>query len=401
MRLMHHPPGRPPPRGCSAYAELSPTTTTIAFVADRLAAEAAITSRDLRDLYVATALHEAAHCLPLVASDHEARQRQSVDAGMPWDEDHGQRFLRVAAHLIHRAAQRGVHVDLADAMAGIGYGLSPASQYVAALAAECERMKFLLFSEIQSAPPPATFARLWQSDVRFWSSVISRSSERMNVFEELEACERERTAAYTKLVGRMAAGHVPAVKEVAEILSAAGKDAAALEADVATTRRRIHLRQEFGKVASLEAKQADLIRQIEVMNKKHEDAVAQHQAAVHPLSHEVGRLTHEILACKGLERELATVGGCPIIREQMAANRRHCEALRDNRKACQSHVHDMKARFAESKHRNTIFPGAYEADQAAHAAAVDRSERALVDVEQQIADAAANGDRLYQELLLS
>jgi hypothetical protein len=83
-----------------------------------------------------------------------------------WPGYHGDRFVRAAAHVFHRAARFGIDdEEFAYSFAGDRYGLSPASAYAQALADEVQAHSGEPISLILESPPPEAFQQLWRADV--------------------------------------------------------------------------------------------------------------------------------------------------------------------------------------------------------------------------------------------
>jgi hypothetical protein len=78
---------------------------------------------------------------------------------------HGDRFLRAALHLCHRAELTGAWVPTAQVCGGWRYRLSPARAYRAALGDEPRRLTGAAIRDVLDSPAPGPFARLWAADL--------------------------------------------------------------------------------------------------------------------------------------------------------------------------------------------------------------------------------------------
>lgn len=132
-------------------------------------------------------IHELAHILerPLMVRDRsEATPEriqfeslvlaEAVSTPAPRSEAvvlihaHGDRFIRTALHLCHRADRHGTKISAFDVCAGPAYGLSDAA-YNTALGGEPARCRDMPMRTILNRPAPFNFDRLWQSDFETWS----------------------------------------------------------------------------------------------------------------------------------------------------------------------------------------------------------------------------------------
>jgi len=144
---------------------------------------------DLETYFLATVLHELAHVLERPALYRERPDAEparlmfealllaQVVAEPPSPEDaraslphHGERFLRTALHLRHRAEAAGVCIGPALVCPNRQYGLSHANVYRAALGAEPIRLADARIRDVLASPPPAEFSRLWADDLAHWLS---------------------------------------------------------------------------------------------------------------------------------------------------------------------------------------------------------------------------------------
>jgi len=139
-----------------------------------------------RRIFNRVIVHELAHAVPVVspledpepteadcirqlASFREWASTPEPEPGeMPWDGDHGDRFIRRALHLYERTCLAGFDVVGAGLCAGWQYGLSDPRKYFEALGDEPERMREATFAEIEATDPPAAFAELFAADVAAW-----------------------------------------------------------------------------------------------------------------------------------------------------------------------------------------------------------------------------------------
>jgi len=144
---------------------------------------------DLETYFLATVLHELAHVF-----ERPALYRERPDAGParlmfealllaqivaepPSSEEgraslphHGQRFIRAALHLRHRAEASGVCIAAAPICPNRDYGLSHANAYYAALGDEPVRLADARIRDVLASPPPEEFSRLWADDLAHWLS---------------------------------------------------------------------------------------------------------------------------------------------------------------------------------------------------------------------------------------
>jgi len=100
-------------------------------------------------------------------------QQVNSNGARPSHDGHGKEFIRIALHLYHRTVALGHDIAASQICAGRTYGLSRATEYLAALGDEPERMAQASFREILSAPYPEAFSRLWAADVAHRQSLVS------------------------------------------------------------------------------------------------------------------------------------------------------------------------------------------------------------------------------------
>ncbi len=139
---------------------------------------------DIELAVTATVLHELAHILERPRLYHE---RQNVEPARLLFESivmasyvqdplpatalnesqlqHGDRFIRIALHLCHRAGRVGTIVGPALVCPNRQYGLSNANAYRDTLGTEPERMAGSTIHEVLKSPAPEAFARLWADDL--------------------------------------------------------------------------------------------------------------------------------------------------------------------------------------------------------------------------------------------
>jgi hypothetical protein len=139
---------------------------------------------DIELAVLATVLHELAHILERPRLFHE---RQDVEPARLLFESivmasyvqdplpataqnesrlqHGDRFLRTALHLCHRAERVGTVVAPALVCPNRQYALSNANAYRDALGNEPERMAGSTIPEMLRTTAPEAFARLWADDL--------------------------------------------------------------------------------------------------------------------------------------------------------------------------------------------------------------------------------------------
>jgi hypothetical protein len=145
---------------------------------------------DIELVFFATVLHEFAHILERPRlfrerSDAEptrlafesivlaAYVQDPPIEGMPERpglQDHGERFIRAALHLRHRAEAAGVAIGPALVCPNRLYGLSHANAYRAALGDEPVRLADIRIRDVLAGPPPEEFSRLWADDLAHWLS---------------------------------------------------------------------------------------------------------------------------------------------------------------------------------------------------------------------------------------
>jgi hypothetical protein len=138
----------------------------------------------------ATVLHELAHILERPRLFHERTNVEparllfeaivlaayvqdppieNMPERMPL-RDHGERFIRAALHLCHRAEAAGVCIGPALVCPNRDYGLSHANAYQAALGDEPVRLADAGIRDVLAGPPPEEFSRLWADDLTHWLS---------------------------------------------------------------------------------------------------------------------------------------------------------------------------------------------------------------------------------------
>lgn len=137
---------------------------------------------DFEYLALAIALHELAHILerPRLVTERVGVTPAQIQfealviaeavvkdppPEQPAYQGHESSFIRLALHLCHRAAERGVQIAPPIVCGGWPYGLSPAFRYVEALGDEAARLADLSFRDILAISPPQDFAQLWVDDV--------------------------------------------------------------------------------------------------------------------------------------------------------------------------------------------------------------------------------------------
>jgi hypothetical protein len=81
---------------------------------------------------------------------------------------HGQRFIRAALHLRHRAEVAGVCIGSALVCPNREYGLSHANAYRDALGDEPICLADARLRDVLASPPPEEFSRLWADDLAHW-----------------------------------------------------------------------------------------------------------------------------------------------------------------------------------------------------------------------------------------
>ncbi len=126
-------------------------------------------------------LHEFAHFIEGMADWREAgepimaalltgtepiiERTQSTASQRPRWHRHDARWIRCALHLHQRAELAGWPAPLNTVrVAGEDYGLSPASQYLAALGSEPHDRRTEPLEDILDSPLPEAFAKLWKAD---------------------------------------------------------------------------------------------------------------------------------------------------------------------------------------------------------------------------------------------
>jgi hypothetical protein len=144
---------------------------------------------DLETYFLATVLHELAHVFERPALYRERPNAEparlmfealllaQIVAEPPSSEEarasaphHGQRFIRAALHLRHRAEAAGVCIGPALVCPNRQYALSHANAYRAALGDEPVRLADARIRDVLASPPPEAFSRLWADDLAHWLS---------------------------------------------------------------------------------------------------------------------------------------------------------------------------------------------------------------------------------------
>lgn len=186
---------RPEPSGCYGYASefLHPLekqhlldteqfrgapSGTIVFCTTEIRAAAENFDRAVLEV----ALHEICHLLPttpeiLRTAEFGPRMSASIEAGhhqlvtsppggadAVLKEDHGSRFIRIAAHVWFRAMALGIVAAAHNMFAGWKWNLSHPYDYLEALEGEPLAMLHADFTEIQKAPVSDRFETLWEAD---------------------------------------------------------------------------------------------------------------------------------------------------------------------------------------------------------------------------------------------
>jgi hypothetical protein len=129
---------------------------------------------------LATAVHETCHLVDFptqldeldasnvsfesFVADYQALKADdySKDKTNHW---HGDRFIRTALHLTHRAAEAGTGISPALVCRNHERGLSSIWSYQSALGNEPARFADAKISDVLATPPPEEFSRLWASDL--------------------------------------------------------------------------------------------------------------------------------------------------------------------------------------------------------------------------------------------
>ena len=135
---------------------------------------------NFRVAFLTVMLHEICHLLPLsiaVPVDVDPTPQERKQAAEVHHEfitkpvcnlvaaDHGDRFARIACHVLFRALAIGFVAPAHQMFAGYTYGLSHPHDYYEALGGEPFRMSGELFSTIARTPPPRAFIDLWKKDL--------------------------------------------------------------------------------------------------------------------------------------------------------------------------------------------------------------------------------------------
>ncbi len=148
-----------------------------------------------------TTLHELAHCLErpslfkprpynqqLIRAEAiriaEAVSQDEVGDGStpPWTT-HEARFMRIAYHLCARARGLGYDVRPAEVYSPERFGMSPASDYAAALATEARTLVAASFRQVCDQPAPFGFKQIYERDQRTW---INAHPERKRTNDEFD-----------------------------------------------------------------------------------------------------------------------------------------------------------------------------------------------------------------------
>lgn len=122
-------------------------------------------------------LHEVAHLLPfeapipecelddyLLDADEKIHAYWAADRSLLDPPDaHGRDFVRIAAHLWHRAYLAGV-TTLTNWAGGFRYEQSTFDRYLCALSSECRALRHREFKDILATAPPEPFVKLWSAD---------------------------------------------------------------------------------------------------------------------------------------------------------------------------------------------------------------------------------------------
>lgn len=95
---------------------------------------------------------------------HESIHVALIWLGVPGMFDHGHDFVRMAAHMCHRAGRIGIDMDLCDILPPGAYSLQHPTRYSFGLGREPEEMANMPMQIILHSPPPVGFARLWLHD---------------------------------------------------------------------------------------------------------------------------------------------------------------------------------------------------------------------------------------------
>lgn len=133
----------------------------------------------------AVLVHELAHVVEGPIDRREfpelaAASRQATEAVRRWSADntppavpwqgHGGDWLRLLAHVHHRAERLLDRRLPTPWVCGDNYQLAPYLAYRTALADEPERLRGQTFETIRNTAPPEAFVDLWRNDVRRWFS---------------------------------------------------------------------------------------------------------------------------------------------------------------------------------------------------------------------------------------
>ncbi len=110
--------------------------------------------------------------------------------GLPW-AGHDAHFIRVAAHLSHRAKLAGIAIELDQVIALNHYGLrSSGDEYFCALTGEFERFDDAPLSTLRHHQPPAAFVWRWRNDLADWCQQEPDDAKAMLAFHYMELFKR-------------------------------------------------------------------------------------------------------------------------------------------------------------------------------------------------------------------
>lgn len=191
LYLLNDHPQLESPREVIAYVQQRPTPQTRAYLRESgewrgLGPAIVFVQQDLSEqAFLATLLHELAHCLPAESYADVVEETPAADAAdratfAEWAADpepvstckpswavggHDRDFHLVALHLWWRAAVRGHFCSPHDVGFGLRYDLSDWQFYWHALGADAVKKQDLTFAEIVAEGPPELFRKLWRSDL--------------------------------------------------------------------------------------------------------------------------------------------------------------------------------------------------------------------------------------------
>lgn len=393
--------------------------------------EADPTGYSVMPLLRETTLHELAHALErtVFASDWEpvgddaAMLRHAYDTHVvsehvpsmvgPWNDGHGDRFVRACLHLYHRA--RGVLAPVYDVdrlCAGTFYGLSSARLYLDALTGEPELLRDAPIRDILATPAPAEFAELFARDTMAWqraAAVYHPVCEEKTVFDKLKASlldrKRTRDVSFQALARRIAGGDSPDAASVESVLETSGKSVDELEAAVNVFRRRDELQTQLKQAREAEAALPAAKARIKAVDDELKKAEEAHEAKVFPLVSELKRL--ESVAGLRHQCEPELYQKCPSeeLREQRDATDSRMREVVDELKKTQRLLDTAKADLRDVEYklefgsRERFTEESLKESAETYRGRVTRHEAAVAELRKEEAELIAKRDATYSAMI--